>query len=73
MRDGLRNQAKVGMHSLGKHSVLMSALVQGLVSMHRAGVFGSDAKFRTSYQVSMDRLLFVFMEGKGVNESTRKI
>ncbi|MEO6076771.1 MAG: TetR/AcrR family transcriptional regulator [Dokdonella sp.] len=54
-------------------TLLMSALAQGLVSMHRAGAFGSDEQFRASYQVSMDRLLASFMEGNGVKQSSRKV
>ncbi len=38
----------------------IAALAQGLVSMHRAGAFGSDEQFRASYQAAMDRLLASF-------------
>lgn len=53
-------------------TLLMSALAQGLVSMHRAGRLGSDEQFRTSYQVAMDRLLASFMKGSAVDQNTNK-
>lgn len=53
-------------------TLLMSALAQGLVSMHRAGRLGSGEQFRANYQVAMDRLLASFMEGNSVNQNTKK-
>ena len=53
-------------------TLLMSALAQGLVSMHRAGRLGTDEQFRASYQVAMDRLLALCMEGNSVGQSTSK-
>jgi AcrR family transcriptional regulator len=38
-------------------ALLLAAMAQGLVSMHRAGRFGSDDQFRVNYQLAMDRLL----------------
>jgi AcrR family transcriptional regulator len=52
-------------------TLLMSALAQGFVSMHRAGRLGTDEQFRTSYQVAMDRLLASFMEGNSVEQNTK--
>ena len=53
-------------------TLLMSALAQGLVSMHRAGRLGSDEQFRASYQVVMGRLLASFMKGSAVDQRTSK-
>ena len=54
-------------------TLLMSALAQGLVSMHRAGRFGSDEQFRASYHVAMDRLLASFMQGHALDQGASKI
>ncbi|MDE2271565.1 MAG: TetR/AcrR family transcriptional regulator [Xanthomonadaceae bacterium] len=53
-------------------TLLMSALAQGLVSMHRAGRLGTDEQFRASYEVAMDRLLASFMKGNSMAQITNK-
>jgi AcrR family transcriptional regulator len=53
-------------------TLMMSALAQGLVSMHRAGRLGSDEQFRVSYHVAMDRLLASFTKGPAVDQNANK-
>ncbi|MDE2464673.1 MAG: TetR/AcrR family transcriptional regulator [Alphaproteobacteria bacterium] len=53
-------------------TLMISALAQGLVSMHRAGRVGSDEQFCASYQVAMDRLLTSFMKGPALYRNTNK-
>ena len=54
-------------------TLLLSALAQGLVSMHRAGRFGNDEQFLASYHVAMDRLLDSFMKGHVLDRGVSKI
>ena len=51
----------------------MSALAQGLVSMHRAGRFGSDAQFRTSYHAALDRLFASLMKSDRFDRGVSKV
>lgn len=53
-------------------TLMISALAQGLVSMHRAGRVGSDEQFCATYQVAMDRLLTSFMKGPASYRNTDK-
>ena len=53
-------------------TLMMSALAQGLVSMHRAGRLGSDEQFRASYKLAMDRFLASFITDRTMDQSTRK-
>lgn len=51
-------------------TLMMSALVQGLVSMHRAGRMGSDEQFRASYQSATDRFLASFIKDPAASQNT---
>jgi len=51
-------------------TLMISALAQGLVSMHRAGRVGSDEQFCATCQVAMDRLLTSFMKSPALYRNT---
>lgn len=67
-----QTQGRLSDESPMQITLMISALAQGLVSMHRAGRVGSDEQFCASYQVAMDRLLTSFMKHTDVNRNTNK-
>ena len=54
-----------------KLALMISAMAQGLVSMHRANRFGDEGSFRKDYQLAMGRLFDAFVKQRATTRSTK--
>jgi AcrR family transcriptional regulator len=62
--EAAKSDGRIGGAPAAEIALTLSALAQGLVSMHRAGRFVGEAEFRAAYRTALRHCLQSFMTGK---------